>query len=393
MTPTDTTRPARIAISAGEASGDRLGAGLAEAIAARRPDVELVGMGGPRMAGAGVRIVQDSRVVSVVGIVEVLSHLPAIRGAMSRLERMLAEERPDLLVPIDFPDFNMRLARRAAGAGVPVVYFVSPQIWAWRRGRVRTIARLVRRMLVLFPFETEFYRDAGVHAVFVGHPLAERAIDPPSRAELCARIGLDADRPVVALLPGSRAGEARRMAPVLFAAAARLQADRAELQFLVPTASGLSEELFRPFIDAHGVRDVRLYADEFPECLSVCAAGVVTAGTASLEAASVGLPMVVVYRMSPLSYALGRLLVRVEHVAMPNLIAGRRVVPELIQGECTPAAVSAAVAAYLDDPAHAERTRRALREVRDRLGGPGVFERAADEVLAELDAARPPGPV
>jgi len=205
-------RAPRIVLSAGEASGDRLGAGLAHALRRRHPEIELLGMGGPQMAEAGVRLVQDASEVAVVGIQEVLAHLPAIRRAMRSLETVLRDERPDLLVPIDFPDFNLRLAARARRAGVDVVYFVSPQVWAWRRGRVHGIRRLVRQMLVLFPFEVDFYERAGVPVTFVGHPLAEAPPEPRSREELCTAAGLDPERETIALVPGSRRSEVSRLA-------------------------------------------------------------------------------------------------------------------------------------------------------------------------------------
>jgi lipid-A-disaccharide synthase len=386
-------RRPRILISAGEASGDRLGAGLARALLARRPDLELIGMGGEQMAAAGVGLVQDAAEVAVVGIVEVLAHLPAIRRAKKRLEQFLEREPPDLLVPIDFPDFNLRLAAAAGRNGVPVVYFVSPQVWAWRRGRVRRIRELVRRMLVLFPFETAVYEEAGVPVSFVGHPLAEAAPQAPPREELLARTGLDADRRTVALLPGSRRGEVERLFPIMLAAAARLDRDRGGLQWLVPVAPGLEPKQLSEPLAASGLDRAIVHSGDFPAVLSLCETGVVAAGTASLEAAVSGLPMVVVYKMNLLTYALGRALVRVEHVALPNLVMGRRVVPELIQGECTDSRIASELASYLDEPGRAEAVRGELVRVRQRLGGPGTFDRAAEGILAELDSApgRRPG--
>ena len=383
------SRPPRIMISAGEASGDRLGAGLARALRDLQPGVELIGMGGGQMAEAGVRRVQDAAAVAVVGFSEVIAHLPEIRAAMGRLEQVLERERPDVLVPIDFPDFNVRLAARAARAGVPVVYFVSPQVWAWRRRRVRSIRRLVRRMLVLFPFETEFYEQAGVPVTFVGHPLGERRPPAASREELASRLALDPQRRTLALVPGSRRVEVARLLPVMLAAAKILEEDRGDLQFVVPVAPGLAlTEILEP-LERHGSEHVRAHSGDFPDLLTLCEAGVVASGTASLEAAVSGLPIVVVYRISAVSHAIARVLVRVDHVAMPNLVAGRRVVPELIQRQCTPERVAAELARYLDDPGHAARVRGELADVRARLGGPGVFERAAREILSEIETAPP----
>ncbi len=378
--------PPRILISAGEASGDRLGAGLARALHARRPELELYGMGGPRMEEAGVHLLQQASEVSVVGIWEVLARLPAIRRAMTRLSGFLVDRRPDLLVAVDFPDFNLRLAARARRAGVEVVYFVSPQIWAWRRGRLGRIRRLVRRMLVLFPFETALYEAAGVPVTFVGHPAAEPSERPRSREDLCRVAGLDPQRDVIALAPGSRRGEVERLLGPLLLAARRVQQRHPRMQFLVPVAPGLDPRWIEREVEAGRLDSVRTHCGDFPDVLRVCRAGVVASGTASLEAAVAGLPIVVVYRMNPLSYAVGRALVRLDHIALPNLVAGRRIVPELVQGRCTPEQISAALLRYLDEPGWREQVLRDLREVPGKLGGPGVFERAADQLLSELGA-------
>ncbi len=371
-------------ISAGEASGDRLGAGLAAALRQRDPAIELIGMGGPQMRDAGVRLVQDSAEVSVVGIWEVLSRLPQIRRAMHRLERVLEDERPDLLVPIDFPDFNLRLAARAGRNNIGVVYFVSPQVWAWRPRRVHQIRRLVREMLVLFDFEREFYRNADVPVTWVGHPLAEAPPETSDRADLRRRIGLLPDSTAIALLPGSRAGEIKRHMPVLLGAAALLRRERPALEFLVPLAPSAPGCVVRDTIRDSGLERIHVHAGDFPGVLRVCAAGAVASGTASLDAAMVGLPMVVIYRMSPITYWIGKRLIQVDHIAMPNLIAGRGIVPELLQDECNAARIAAELDRYLGDPSHAESVRNALQAVSRKLGDPGVYARAAERVLAHL---------
>jgi lipid-A-disaccharide synthase len=374
-------------LSAGEASGDRLGAGLAQALLERRPELELVGMGGPLMREAGVRLLQDASEVAVVGIFEVLARLPTIRRAMGRLERALRHEAPDLLVPVDFPDFNLRLAARARRVAVPVVYFVSPQVWAWRRGRVRRIRELVSRMLVLFPFEMAFYEEAGVPVTFVGHPLVEALGQPRDRERLRARTGLAPERPVVALMPGSRPGEVGQLLPPMLDAASRIHNERPEVQFLLPLASGIDADRIQDALRQRGQEEILVHRGEFPQILAVCQAGVVASGTASLEAALEGLPIVVVYRVNTLTYWLGRALVDLEDVALPNLIAGRRVVPELIQRDCKPERISREVLAYLAEPERAGETRAALLALRERLGGPGAIGRAADAVLATLDSS------
>jgi len=379
-------RSPRIMISAGEASGDRLGAGLAHAIRARRPEAEIFGMGGSEMAAAGVRLVQDASDVAVVGLVEVLAHYPALRRAMAKLESVVESERPDLLVPIDFPDFNLRLAKRARRHGVSVVYYVSPQVWAWRRGRVRQIGKIVRRVLVLFPFETGYYDQAGVPATFVGHPVLDRFGEPRDAAELIRSAGLDPARPVVALLPGSRRSEIERILPGALESAILLGQRHPGVQFLLQRASTLPSELIEgPLRDA-GLDEAVMHDRDYPDILTACSAGVVASGTASLEAAVAGLPMVVVYRAHPVTYRIARLLVRLDHVAMPNLIAGRRVVPELMQGEFQPERVAGLLDEYLTSESRASEVRKDLDEVRRRLGGRGAYDRAAEAVLEEIDA-------
>lgn len=378
------SRPPRIFLSAGEASGDRLGAGLARELRALCPGVELVGMGGDEMAEAGVRLVRHASGVAVMGLVEVLTHLPVVLGAMQALERALDDEPPDLLVPVDFPEFNLRLAARARARGIPVVYYVSPQVWAWRAGRAREIARLVRRMLVLFPFEAEFYERAGVPVTFVGHPAAA-ARESVRREEVLRSAGLSTDRPTLALLPGSRRKEVRRLFPVLLGALARLRRERPALQAVVPRARTLPPG-FLEGIAARAGSEVSILDGSYPEILDVSDAGAVASGTATLDAAMAGLPSVVVYRMHALSYLLARRLVRVEHIALPNLIAGRRLLPELVQADCRPERVAAEIAPFLDDPEVRERARDSLLRLRGALRGDGAFRRAAESVLAELPA-------
>lgn len=376
------SRPLKVMLSAGEASGDRLGAGLARSLRGLHPGVELFGMGGDEMADAGVRLVQHASEVAVVGFVEVVRHLPTIRRAMARLERAVRDERPDVVVPVDFPDFNLRLAARVRSAGVPVVYYVSPQVWAWRKGRVRTIRERVRRMLVLFPFESAFYEAGGVPATFVGHPAAaprERA----SRVALLPQMGLDPNRQVVALLPGSRVGEAGRLLPVLLEAGRALRRTHPSVQFAVPKAGTIPAGFLEGIAARAGIPDLAVCEGVYPAILEVADAGAVASGTATLDAALAGLPFVAVYRMQALSYLIARALVRVDHVALPNLIAGARIVPELVQGQCTPSAIADQVATFLDDPSQAEALRSGLSGVRDRLRGDGAFDRAAKAVLEE----------
>ena len=371
----------RILVVAGEASGDALAAGLIRAARSVDPSVRFHGMGGQAMREAGAEILVDAAEVAVVGLFEVLARLPRILAARGSLRRALGDLRPERVLLVDFPDFNLRFAAHAKRAGVPVYYFVSPQVWAWRRGRVATIASRVSRMMVLFPFEEEIYRAAGVPVVFTGHPLVDA--DPPALdpAAARARLGLGEEGPVLALLPGSRAGEVSRLLPPLLESAAILREARPGLRAVIPVAStvpaGLVEDLVRrsPLPQARPVHGL------FYEVLDAADAAVVASGTATLQAALRGTPMVVVYRMHPVSGWIARRMVRVRDIALVNLVAGRRIVPELVQEACTPRAIAAEAGALLDDDAANSAMRASLGEVRARLGPPGAYERAARVLL------------
>jgi lipid-A-disaccharide synthase len=400
------TRPARVLIVAGEASGDLYGGLLMRAMQAptdggsgpQAPPGERVrftGIGGDAMRDAGLASLADASVLGVTGVVEVAARFGAIWRAYRAAGRVLADPaaRPDLAVLIDYPDFNLRLAARARAAGVPVLYFISPQVWAWRRGRVRKMAGLVDRMLVILPFEEAIYRAAGVPVTFVGHPLLDLVRTHRTARQERARLGLDPDRPLVALLPGSRRNEIAAHLPPLLDAAARLRAEFRDLQTVLPLAPTRSEAEIRAVARRAGFRDLpTLVRDDRYDAVAAADAAVVASGTATLETALLGVPMVIVYRMNPVTYALARRLTDLPHVGMPNLIAGRRVVPERIQGECTGDAIARALRDLLTDPKRAEEMRAGLGAVRARLGEPGAIGRAAriawDMISAARDGAR-----
>jgi lipid-A-disaccharide synthase len=370
-----------VVLVAGEPSGDLHGATLARALTALAPGLRLAGMGGPRMAAAGVGLTHAIDRMSVVGGTEVIGRLPALVRALAGLGRLLREHRPRALVCIDFPDFNLRLAARARRLGIPVVYFLAPQVWAWRRGRLRAMARDVSRVLAVLPFEVALYQEAGVPVEFVGHPILD-ALPPLSRAT--ARQGLAEDEaPLIGLLPGSRREEIRRLWPVLLGAARAIATRVPGARFAVPlTAGPVPPEV------AESVRSAALPLTVLPgEAHRVMAAAdllLVASGTATLEAACYGTPMVVVYRLSHLSYGLARLVVRgVSHISLPNIILGRGVVPELIQRRAAAPAVAHAALALLEDREARAAQRAALLEVRGRLGQPGAGVRAAQAVLRE----------
>jgi lipid-A-disaccharide synthase len=372
----------RLLLSCGEPSGDLYGAELVRALRATRPELAVFGLGGDRLLAEGAQLVAHVRDLAVVGLLEVLSHLRQIRGVFRQLLAEVDRQPPDAAVLVDYPDFNLRLARELHARGIPVIYYVSPQIWAWRGGRIGTIRDTVHRMIVIFPFEEPLYREAGVPVTFVGHPLVDLVRPAADRRSFLATLGLDADRPVVALLPGSRPKEVAHNLPAMAGAVALLRQRRPEVQFAVAVAPSLPREAIEARLQGLAVA---LVAGQTHCIVGAATAAVVASGTATVETALLGTPMVVVYRLSGLTYALGRPLVRVPHFAMVNLIAGARVVPELIQHEMTPEKVAAEVLALLDEPARAEAMRAALAEVRQRMGPPGASRRAAEVVLEALE--------
>lgn len=375
------TASTRLLLSCGEPSGDLYAAELVRHLRASLPGLELFGLGGDRLEAEGAALIAHVRDLAVVGLLEVLRHLWKIRGVFRRLLAEADRERPDLAVLVDYPDFNLRLARELKRRGVPVVYYVSPQVWAWRRGRLRTIRDTVSRMLVIFPFEEPLYVQAGVPVTFVGHPLVDLVRPAPDRTGFLTALDLDPARPVVALLPGSRPQEVTHNLPPLAGALALLRQRRADLQFLLAVAPSLDQSVIAQRLAG---LPVRLVSGQTHAVLGAASLALVASGTATVEAALLGAPMVVVYRLSRLTYALGRPFVSVPHFAMVNLIAGRRVVPELIQREFTPERVAQEVLALLEDAAALSRMRADLEDVRRRLGAPGASARAARILLQEL---------
>lgn len=379
-------RETRILIVAGEASGDLHGARLVDALRSQQPHLMLEGMGGTQMRAAGVHLVAEASETAVVGLTELWEKRRILRTALQRLRDHLQRARPALLICIDFPDFNLLLARTARRLGIPVCYFISPQVWAWRLGRVHTIRRLVRKMLVLFPFEETLYRKAGVDVTFVGHPLLDLLATVPPRETCRAALGIEGEGPVVGLLPGSRQAEVRRHLPLLLGAASRLRADHPELQLVL----GLAPSLDRGWVEAQIANSLvrpRVFQARTSEVIRAADVLLAVSGTVTLEAAILGTPMVVTYRLGTLSWLLARLLVRVPFIGLPNLIAGEGIVPELIQFEATPGRLAAVTRDILESPERQAGMRQALAEVRRRLGTPGAAERAAREVLALLLAA------
>lgn len=366
-------------ISCGEPSGDLYAGALAVEIRRREPDALIFGLGGQRLMAGGGQLLADYRGLSVTGLVEALRVVPRSLTVLNRLVDAARDQKPHALVAIDFPDFNFRLARAVKKLGIPVIYYISPQLWAWRKSRMRVIKRIADRMLVIFPFEEQLYRDAGVPVQFVGHPLVDLARAQEPKADFLSEIGLNPDRPIVALLPGSRPNEVARLLPVMRDAVTAILAQLPGVQFVIARAPSLDDRLFSS-VQWSPVEPVIVLA-RTDDVLAVSQVAITASGTATVQAALHGRPMVVVYRLSPLSYRLGRRFVHVEDVAMVNLIAGRRIVPELIQDDCTAERIAAETISLLTDPQRAEQTHRALADVRAKLGGPGASGRAAEAVL------------
>jgi len=369
----------RIMISCGEPSGDLYAGALVSEILSREPSADVFGFGGRQLAAAGTRLVGDFQGLSVTGLTEALRVLPRSYAMLRRLVAAARATRPDVFVAIDFPDFNFRLMAALHRLGIPIVYYISPQLWAWRAGRMRTMKRFVDRVLVIFPFEEALYRREGVPVEFVGHPLIDLVGVKAPRAALLREHGLVADAPTVALLPGSRPNELRRIVPDMAASLPLIRARVSGVQFIVAAAPNLHDELFAPLLGASVPVLVRERTDDVLAASDV----VITAsGTATVQAALHERPMVVVYRLSPLTYRIGKPFVRVDTYAMANLVAGERIVPELIQDDFTPARVADETVRLLTDLGLYTRTRDALRRVRENLGGSGASGRAADAVLA-----------
>lgn len=374
------TRASSIMVVAGEASGDLHGAGLCAALRALSPDTRLFGMGGERMRAAGVDLVADVSRRAAVGSTEAVSGIPGLYRVYRSLRRLMERERPDALVLIDFPEFNLILARAARRAGVPVVYFVPPQIWVWRRGRIRTIRRLVSLVLAVLPFERAIYRDAGVPVEFVGHPVVDALDGVPSRVDARRILGLPEDRLVVGLLPGSRPGEAAQMLPLMRAAATRLAVQRPGARFVVAQASTLDDAFVRAAVA--GVAGIEVVRDATHAVMRAADLVLVTSGTATLEAALLGTPMVVCYRVSPVTELMARLLVRVPWINLINLTLGRSVVPELrLRSEITAERLADEAARLVENPAARAQQRAAFAELHAQLGEPGVGTRAARLIL------------
>jgi lipid-A-disaccharide synthase len=370
------TRDRKILIVAGETSGDLHGAHLVKAALSLDPKLHFYGVGGKHLRGTGTEVIFDSSEMAVVGIVEVLSKLRTLYRAFRWLKRSLDSDRPALAILIDFPDFNLRLAKEANKRGVPVFYYISPQVWAWREGRVKKIAKLVPKLVVILPFEVPFYRQRGIDCEFVGHPLIDIAKPHLSKEQAYEMFRLDKNKRTLGLLPGSRQEEVQKLLPVLLESVHLLLRDFPDLQFIMPLAPAINRSEIEAYIGRFNV-DIRIVDEYIYDVLNICDLIITASGTVTLEAAIMNTPMIIIYRVSFLSYLAGRLLVKVKSIGLVNLIAEKRIVPELIQGEASPVNIFNETSKMLKNPHLLSTIKGELEKVREKLGNPGASQRAA----------------
>ena len=370
-------------IVAGEASGDIYGADLAREALNFDSALRFFGIGGARMREAGVETLVDSADMAVVGLIEVLKHFNIISQAFVKLKKILLNDPPNLLILIDYPGFNLRLAKVAKKAGVKVLYYISPQIWAWRQGRVKKIAALVDHMAVILPFEAAFYEKAGVPVTFVGHPMLDLVKVSLDRQQAAESFGLDPSRKVAGLFPGSRRSELERLLPVIVDSARLLKQRFPDLQFVVPLASTLTEEEVLPLFTASGI-EVTITRERIHDLIRACDAVISVSGTVTLEIALVGTPMVIIYKLSPFTYQLAKRLVKIDNIGLCNIVAGKTVVKELVQHDANPEKISTEIAEILYNRHNSDSIRQELAMIREKLGGGGATGRVATIVFDML---------
>ena len=378
---------ARLLISCGEPSGDLYAGALVRELRALDPGVSVSGLAGAQFVAAGGTLLEDYRSLAVTGLTEAIRKIPQSYGVIRRLVAWAKANRPDALVVVDFPDFNVRLAKRIKRLGIPVVYYISPQIWAWRASRLETIRQVADLMLVIFPFEEEIYLKGNMPVEFVGHPLMDLARPTATRSAYLTSLGLSLSAPTIAILPGSRPNEVSRILPDLMVAAKKIRLHIPSAQFLIARAPNLDDDHFDS-LSAGGRTLMRVIEGNTDTVLASAKVVLTASGTATVQTAIHGTPMVIVYRMSPLSYRLVRRLVTVDKIGMVNLIAGEKIVPELIQDAFTPANVAGEAIAMLTDEARVEQIKAGLAKVRQKLGGPGASRRAAEAILRVANKQR-----
>jgi lipid-A-disaccharide synthase len=377
----------KLMIIAGETSGDLHGGQLVKELKAMDPGLEIFGIGGDRMQAGGMELFYHVRELSFMGIAEVLGHLPFIRSVMKKLEGELYARKPDAVVLIDYPGFNLRFARKVKKAGIPVVYFISPKVWAWGRGRVRKIRKFVDKMLCILPFEEEFYRGRRVNARYVGNPLMDAVNPGQNREQFHKNNGMDPKRPLLGMLPGSRKQEIERILPVMLQTAVMLKEKDPGLQFALGLAPGMDRERIEDMIAVSGLK-VALVEGSVYDLMAHSRLLLVASGTATLEAGISGTPMIIIYKTSPLTYFIGRRLIKVPDIGLVNLVAGKRVVPEFLQGEARPGAIFLMAQVLLAEGRPRQVVMEELAKIRNLLGEPGAARRAALEIYDSLKRSK-----
>lgn len=372
----------RVMIVAGEASGDLHGSNLVKAIHCIDPQIRFYGIGGEKLRSAGVEIVADLSEMAVVGLTEVLSKLGFILGVRRKLKKILQEKHTDLLILIDYPDFNLSLAKEARKNGVKVFYYISPQVWAWRKGRIYKIAKLVDRMAVILPFEAAIYEGVKLDVSFVGHPLLDAIKKKYTCEEALKKFDLREGTTTVGILPGSRDSEVKRLLPAMLKAAEILEDRLPSVQFVLPLAGTLDHDFVAGIVDRFSA-NVKIIKDNVYDVIGLSDIAMVASGTATLETAFLGIPMIIVYKISTLSYLIGRAIINVDNIGLVNIIAGKTVVPELVQGDANPERMADEVYDILTSGARMNEMKRDLIDVSKKLGGPGASKRAA-ELVCEM---------
>ena len=373
----------KILMVAGEASGDLHGSHLVKEMLSLDPTLQFYGVGGKKMKNEGVELIADSKEMAVVGITEVLLKLKRIYQIYRKLKNSLTSNSPSLVILIDYPDFNLRFAREAKKKNIPIVYYISPQVWAWRKGRIKKIGRLIKKMIVIFPFEKKIYEEAQIDVDFVGHPLLDAIRSQFSREEAFQQFSLSSGVTTIGLLPGSRMNEVKRHLPPMIEAIPLISKQINPVQFIIPVAPGLDLGEVQNLVGSKR-ENIRVVENNIYDVMRISDVVIVASGTATMEAAIMGAPMIVVYRVSPLTYLLGKMLIKVKNIGMVNIIAGKTVVPELIQKDVTPEKITSAVVQILENPSKQEEIKKELNSLKEKIGKSGASFRAAQIIISLL---------
>ncbi len=374
----------KVMLVSGEASGDQHAANLFLALKKRCPEIQGIGMGAQKMSAAGIDIHYDSSNIGVIGVVEVIKRYAEIHRALKVMQQLLIEQRPDLLICVDYKEFNFKLAGFAKKKGIKVLFYVSPQVWAWRPGRVVKYGKVIDMMAVIFPFEVPFYEKEKVPVRYVGHPSVDKVRAKQSKEADLRAFGLNSECPIVGILPGSRTDEINRMLPVMLQAAEIIQAQQSDVQFVLPQADSVSDALLQASFQ-HSAVKVKTIPNQFYDAVQCCDAVMTVSGTATLEIALLEVPMLVAYKLSLMTYLLARLLVDTEFIGLPNIIAGKSVVQEFIQGEATPQNMAQEILHILNDQHYAQNLRENLKKVKVKIGEGGGSENMAQLALQMLN--------